>query len=112
MTMRFWEILKGQARLREDKVTGAPNVETLPEYSYVKLIRPFGSLPEGAEGTIVMIYPKTHTYMVEFFAPTRALETVDMNMVAPSANGAHAAVFTAKKRLMRLTWCIGATKTT
>jgi hypothetical protein len=70
-----------------NRINALPHLETLPEYSYVKLIRPFGSLPEGAEGTIVMIYPKTHTYMVEFFAPTRALETVDMNMVAPSANG-------------------------
>ncbi len=61
-------------------------METLPEYSYVKLIRAFRSIPEGAEGTILIVYPKTHTYMVEFFAPIRSLETVDMNMVEPSTN--------------------------
>jgi hypothetical protein len=61
-------------------------MKTLPEYSYVKLTRPFGSMPKGAEGTILIVYPKTHTYMIEFFTPTRSLETVDMNMVEPSTD--------------------------
>lgn len=85
--MRLWEILRGSPQLQEDDATGVPKVETLPEYSYVKLARPFRSLPIGAEGTIIMVYPKTHTYMIEFFAPVRSLETVDMNMVEPSTNG-------------------------
>jgi hypothetical protein len=85
--MRLWEILHGSPLLQEDEATGVPKVETLPEYSYVKLIRPYRSLPIGAEGTIVMVYPKTHTYMIEFFAPVRSLETVDVTMVEPSTNG-------------------------
>jgi hypothetical protein len=86
--MRLWEILRGMARLREnDAMDTSKALPMLPEYSYVKLAHPFGSLPKGAEGTIIMVYPKTHTYMIEFFSPARALETVDMNMVEPSANG-------------------------
>lgn len=71
--------------MRED----APRskMEILPEYSDVRLIQSFRGLPKGAEGTIVMVYPETHTYTIEFFAPITSVETVDMNMVEPSSNG-------------------------
>lgn len=64
----------------------ALEVRSLPEYSYVRLTRPFRTLPIGAEGTILIAYPKTRTYMVEFFAPERSVETVDVDMIESSAS--------------------------
>lgn len=60
-------------------------LRVLPEYSYVRLLTPFGALPARAEGTIVLIRPETHTYVVESFAPIRAIETVKMDTVEPAA---------------------------
>lgn len=56
-------------------------VMPLEQYSYVRLREPFHALPKGAEGTIVEVYPKTRTYTIEFFAPSHAVETVEMSMV-------------------------------
>jgi Domain of unknown function (DUF4926) len=64
----------------------------LPEYSDVILTVPYrregkNTIPKGATGTIVEIYPKLHAYTVEFAEPCSCVETVAMTMVAPIAHG-------------------------
>jgi hypothetical protein len=67
-----------------DEIEEAP---ILPEYSDVKLVKDYKrdelSLPAGAIGTIVDIYPDFKSYTVEFFDPIRVVETVAMTLVTP-----------------------------
>jgi hypothetical protein len=67
--------------LFEEDFGRTEEIMPLEQYSYVRLVQPFHALPKGAEGTIVEVYPTTGTYMIEFFSPTRTVETVDMGMV-------------------------------
>lgn len=64
----------------------------LPEYSDVKLTLPYRregkkTIPKGAIGTIVEIYPKLHAYTVEFAEPYSCVETIAMMMVLPITHG-------------------------
>lgn len=58
----------------------------LSEFSYAILTKPYRegdvSLPAGAKGTVLTVFPETRTYTIEFFEPTRCIETVPMNIVA------------------------------
>jgi hypothetical protein len=58
----------------------------LPEFAYAMLTEPYRvgdvSLPAGAKGTVLTVFPGTRTYTIEFFEPTRCVETVPMNIVA------------------------------
>jgi hypothetical protein len=58
----------------------------LPEFAYATLTKPYRegdvSLPAGAKGTVLSVFPESKTYTIEFFEPTRCVETVPMNIVA------------------------------
>ena len=58
---------------------------TLPEFANVILTEPYRegdrSLPTGAKGTVLSVFPKTRTYTIEFFEPVRCVETVPMKIV-------------------------------
>jgi hypothetical protein len=58
----------------------------LAEFGYAILTKPYRegdvSLPVGAKGTVLSVYPRTRTYTIEFFEPIRTVETVPMNIVA------------------------------
>lgn len=58
----------------------------LPEFAYAILIKPYKaggiSLPVGAKGTVLSVFPNTETYTIEFFEPVRTVETVPMNIVS------------------------------
>jgi len=62
----------------------------LPEFTDVILIEPYGvrdrSLPAGAKGTVLSVFPKTKTYTIEFFDPFRCVETVPVKIVASLEN--------------------------
>jgi hypothetical protein len=63
-------------------------VKHLREYSFVQLTKPFGDLPVGAVGTILVVHLKTRSYIVEFFRPVSAVETVEFNSVKLATNRA------------------------
>jgi hypothetical protein len=58
----------------------------LPEFAHATLTEPYRegdrSLPAGAKGTVLSVFPKTKTYTIEFFEPIRCVETVPMKIVA------------------------------
>jgi len=53
----------------------------------MKLIQPYRrnglTLPAGATGTIVKIYPQIEAYVVDFDWPFSVLEILPMNLVVP-----------------------------
>jgi hypothetical protein len=63
-----------------------PRMAILSEFAYATLTAPYHegnhSLPVGATGTVLSVFPKTKTYTIEFFEPVRCVETVPMKMVA------------------------------
>jgi hypothetical protein len=63
-----------------------PRMAILPEFAYATLTRPYRdgdrSLPIGAKGTVLSVFPKTQTYTIEVFEPVRCVETVPMKIVA------------------------------
>ena len=56
-----------------------------PELSRVSLARPVesedGSLPAGATGTVVHVYPQERAYEVEFTSPFHTVATVEANAI-------------------------------
>jgi hypothetical protein len=63
-----------------------PRMAILSEFAYARLTEPYRegdrSLPAGAKGTVLSVFPKTKTYTIEFFEPVRCVETVPMKIVA------------------------------
>jgi hypothetical protein len=63
-----------------------PRMAILPEFAYATLTEPYRegdrSLPIGAKGTVLSVFPKTKTYTIEFFEPVRCVETVHMKIVS------------------------------
>jgi hypothetical protein len=71
--------------MRED--AEKPELRMLPVYTDVKLARSYErdglSLPAGAKGTIVDVYPQFGSYSVDFDEPFSCLETLSMTFVVP-----------------------------
>lgn len=73
--------------MQEDVEKPEPKPVILPEYTDVRLTVPYSrnglSLPIGAKGTIVDVYPQFGTYSIDFDEPFNCLETLSMKLVAP-----------------------------
>lgn len=58
----------------------------LPQFTNVTLLKAYDkdglSLPAGASGTIVDVYPQFGCYMVEFFEPIQCVEALPTELVA------------------------------